>query len=309
LHSVDCRHSFRSDSKKTLRTPASFRRGVALARFDVALFLKAVKSGIDGADRYLTIGSEFDLPPNGDSVGSIVQTQQRQNNNVFKFTEVITDRHYLYNIDKIAFGQNDRKSPRLGDWFKIFSFAQGDSMMRIVLLLSVVLALIVLVPRLLSRSTPPTAGSSAPDFTLPSQDGSPVSLKDYHGKWVVLYFYPRDQTPGCSREAHNFQLDQPKYAERNAVVLGVSLDSVDSHQKFCAKEGLNFKLLADTDHKVTSSYGTLTNLGVVKLAARHTFLIDPSGKIAKAYTRVDPLQHSVEVLAELDQLQKAEARR
>ena len=180
-------------------------------------------------------------------------------------------------------------------------------MLRIVLLLAVALVLIVLVPRLLSRSTSPTQGSNAPDFTLPSQEGSSVSLKDYRGKWVVLYFYPKDQTPGCSREAHNFQVDQPKYAERNAVVLGVSLDSVDSHKKFCAKEGLNFKLLADTNHKVTDAYGSLTNLGLVKFAARHTFLIDSSGKIAKAYTSVDPLKHSGEVLAELDVLQKSEA--
>ena len=180
-------------------------------------------------------------------------------------------------------------------------------MLRIVLLLVVVLMLVVLVPRLLSRSATPSEGSHAPDFTLPSQEGSSVSPKDYRGKWVVLYFYPKDETPGCSREAHNFQVDQPKYADRNAVVLGVSLDSVDSHKKFCAKEGLNFKLLADTDHKVTDSYGSLTNLGLVKFAARHTFLIDPQGKIAKAYTSVDPLKHSGEVLAELDVLQKSEA--
>lgn len=180
-------------------------------------------------------------------------------------------------------------------------------MLRIVLLLVVVVVLIVLVPRLLSHSAAPSEGSNAPDFSLPSQEGSSVSLTDYRGKWVVLYFYPKDQTPGCSREAHNFQVDQPRYADRNAVVLGVSLDSVDSHKKFCAKEGLNFKLLADTDHKVTDSYGSLTNLGVVKFAARHTFLINPSGKIARAYTSVDPLKHSAEVLAELDVLQKSEA--
>jgi peroxiredoxin Q/BCP len=176
-------------------------------------------------------------------------------------------------------------------------------MLRIVLPLAVVLVLVVLVPRLLSRAAPPAEGSLAPEFTLPSQEGS-VSLRDYRGKWVVLYFYPKDQTPGCSREAHNFQVDQPKYAERGAVVLGVSLDSVDSHKKFCAKEGLNFKLLADTDHKVTDSYGSLTNFGLVKFAARHTFLIAPDGKIAKAYTAVDPLKHSGEILAELDSLQK-----
>jgi peroxiredoxin Q/BCP len=179
-------------------------------------------------------------------------------------------------------------------------------MMRIVLLLVGIVVLVVLVPRLLSHSAPPSEGSLAPELTLPSQEGS-VSLRDYRGKWIVLYFYPKDQTPGCSREAHNFQVDQPKYAERNAVVLGVSLDSVDSHKKFCAKEGLNFKLLADTDHRVTDSYGSLTNLGLVKFAARHTFLIDPNGKIAKAYTSVDPLKHSGEVLAELDSLQKTEA--
>jgi peroxiredoxin Q/BCP len=177
--------------------------------------------------------------------------------------------------------------------------------LRIVLLLAVVLVLIVLVPRLLSRSATPAEGSAAPDFTLRSQEGSSVSLKDYRGKWVVLYFYPKDQTPGCSREAHNFQVDQPKFSERNAVVLGVSTDSVDSHKSFYEKEGLNFKLLADTEHEVTASYGSLLNFGVVRVAKRHTFLIDPSGKIAKAYTSVDPLKHSSEVLAELDLLQES----
>jgi len=177
-------------------------------------------------------------------------------------------------------------------------------MLRIVLLVVVIVVLVILVPRLLSHSATPSEGSNAPDFTLPSQEGATVSLKDYRGKWVVLYFYPKDQTPGCTREAHNFQVDQSKYAEHNAVVLGVSVDSVDSHKKFCAKEGLNFKLLADTEHKVTDSYGSLTNLGLVKFAARHTFLIDPNGNIAKVYTSVDPSKHSEEVLEELEQLQK-----
>ena len=102
-------------------------------------------------------------------------------------------------------------------------------------------------------------------------------------------------------------MDQPKYAERNAVVLGVSLDSVDSHKKFCAKEGLNFRLLADSDHKVTESYGSLSNFGVVKFAARNTFLIDPAGKIAKTFLGVNPLTHSAQVLSELDTLQKPAA--
>jgi len=181
-------------------------------------------------------------------------------------------------------------------------------MMRVVLLLLVVLVLVLLVPRLMSRGTAPGVGSSAPDFTLPSQEGSPVSLKDYRGEWVVLYFYPKDQTPGCSREAHNFQVDQQKYSARNAVVLGVSVDGVESHKKFCAKEGLNFKLLADSQHKVSKAYGSLTNLGVVQFASRQTFVIDPEGKVAKAYTSVDPVKHSAEVLAELDELQRPAVR-
>jgi len=179
-------------------------------------------------------------------------------------------------------------------------------MLRIALLVIVVVFLVFLVPRLISssRAPAPAPGSTAPDFTLASQERASVSLKDYRGSWVVLYFYPKDQTAGCTREAHNFQMDQSKYAERRAVILGVSVDSVDSHRKFCAKEGLNFKLLADTDGKVSRAYGSLTNLGVVKFAARHTFLIDPSGKVAKFYTTVDPARHSEEVLAALDQMQK-----
>jgi thioredoxin-dependent peroxiredoxin len=181
-------------------------------------------------------------------------------------------------------------------------------MLRIVLLVVVVGLLVFLVSRSSSRSATPTEGSAAPDFTLLSQDGLPASLQDYRGKWVILYFYPKDQTPGCSREAHNFQVDQSKYAERNAVILGVSVDNVESHKRFCAKDGLNFKLLADTDHKVSDSYGSLTNFVVAKFAARHTFLIDPNGKIAKVYTSVDPSKHSAEVLAKLDKLQRTAAK-
>jgi peroxiredoxin Q/BCP len=179
-------------------------------------------------------------------------------------------------------------------------------MLKIGLLILLVVVIIFLVPRLFSgsRAAAPRPGSAAPDFTLVSQEAASVSLQDYRGKWVVLYFYPKDQTPGCTREAHNFQVDQAKYDQRHSVVLGVSVDSVDSHKKFCAKEGLNFKLLADPDGKVSQAYGSLTNLGVTKFAARHTFLIDPNGQVAKTYISVDPARHSEEVLAELDQLQK-----
>ena len=151
---------------------------------------------------------------------------------------------------------------------------------------------------------PPAVGTAAPEFTLPTQDGSQVSLKDYRGKWVVLYFYPKDMTKGCTIEAHNFQRDQEQYSKKNAVVLGVSVDSADSHKEFCTKEGLNFKLLADTDHKVLTAYGSVMNFGVTELAARNTFLIGPDGKIDKVFTGVSLNKHSEEVLAALDELQK-----
>jgi len=142
-------------------------------------------------------------------------------------------------------------------------------------------------------------GSDAPQFVLKSQDGNPVSLADFRGKWVVLYFYPKDFTSGCTLEAHNFQRDLAEYAKRNAVILGVSVDSTDSHQQFCAKESLTFRLLADTDKKVVDMYGSLNPRG---MASRNTFLIDPSGKIVKVWTGVSPAHHSEEVLAALDSM-------
>jgi peroxiredoxin Q/BCP len=150
----------------------------------------------------------------------------------------------------------------------------------------------------------PATGAAAPDFTLNSQDGAPISLHEFRGKWVVLYFYPKDFTSGCTTEAHNFQRDLAQYQQKDAVILGVSADTTDSHQKFCSKEGLNFKLLSDTDHKVSEEYGSIMNFGVKKLSARHTFLINPAGVIVKEYLDVDPGKHSEEVLAALTELQK-----
>jgi thioredoxin-dependent peroxiredoxin len=178
-------------------------------------------------------------------------------------------------------------------------------MPKVTLIILIAVAIVGLVHLLVNlRRVVPTVGSLAPEFSLLSQQGDLVSLKDSRGDWVVLYFYPKDQTPGCTREAHEFQLDEAKYAERHAVILGVSVDSVGSHRAFCAKEGLDFKLLADTSGRVSKAYGSLTNLGVVKFASRHTFLIDPNGKIVKAYTSVNPARHSTEVLADLDALQR-----
>ncbi len=166
-------------------------------------------------------------------------------------------------------------------------------------------AIALIAPRLMRAAPVPAVGTMAPDFTLNSQEGKPISLSQYRGKWVVLYFYPKDMTSGCTIEAHNFQRDQAKYDAANAVVLGVSVQDVQSHQQFCTKDGLTFKLLADPDHKVTEEYGSLKNYGIAKLAARHTFLIDPQGKIVKEWMDVDPNGHSEEVLAELGSLRRS----
>ncbi len=150
----------------------------------------------------------------------------------------------------------------------------------------------------------PPVGETAPGFTLPSQDGTDVSLKDFRGKYVVLYFYPKDNTKGCTIEAHNFQRDLDKYENENAVIVGVSVDSTDSHKDFCAKQGLTFKLLADTEKKVVEKYGSEREMKGMHMAARNTFLIDPEGKIVKEWTGVDPNTHSEEVLAALSSAEK-----
>jgi peroxiredoxin Q/BCP len=145
----------------------------------------------------------------------------------------------------------------------------------------------------------PEVGQAAPTFTLPSQDGTPISLDQYKGKWVVLYFYPKDMTPGCTIEAHKFQDALPQFEAKNAVILGVSVDTPDSHKQFCAKDGLTFHLLADPDHKVVSAYGSLGGFNGFTIANRNTFLIDPHGKISKVWVKVNPSEAASEVLAAL----------
>jgi len=151
----------------------------------------------------------------------------------------------------------------------------------------------------------PEAGKPAPDFSLTTGDGSQVSLKDFKGKWVVLYFYPKDFTSGCTMEARNFQRDLAKYEGADAIILGVSVDTAQSHKDFCAKEGLNFKLLADPDAKVSTEYGSVMDYKGSKLAARNTFIINPKGEIAKVYSGVKPADHSEQVLKDLAELKKS----
>ncbi|HYE26097.1 MAG TPA: peroxiredoxin [Clostridia bacterium] len=170
-------------------------------------------------------------------------------------------------------------------------------------LLTVVLFCLAL-PRFLAAQGELSAGSPAPEFTLKSQDGTEVSLRDYRGKWVVLYFYPNDFGNRCSIQARNFQRDQAQYRQKNAVVLGINLFDVESHKSFCDKEGLTFKLLADTDGAVSRRYGTLTNLLVTKTVSRMTFLIGPDGKVAAILSDVNAPTHSADVLAALTRLQQ-----
>src|SRR6476620_1030590 len=150
----------------------------------------------------------------------------------------------------------------------------------------------------------PVAGTAAPAFKLTTNEGNQASLSDFKGQWVVLYFYPKDFTSGCTLEAHNFQRDLAKYQAAKAVILGVSIDTAESHKSFCAKEGLNFKLLADIGAKVSEQYGSTMEYNGATYSARNTFIIDPNGKIAKVFLKVNPAVHSEEVLAALAELQK-----
>jgi thioredoxin-dependent peroxiredoxin len=146
----------------------------------------------------------------------------------------------------------------------------------------------------------PAVNQPAPEFTLPTNTGNgQVSLSDYRGKWLVVYFYPKDFTSGCTIEARRFQQDLPKYLAKNAQIIGISADDVDSHAEFCDAEGLKFPLLADTDGKVSKAYGSWMSF----ISARHSFIIDPDGILREIFVKVNPAIHSKEVFARLLELQ------
>ena len=150
---------------------------------------------------------------------------------------------------------------------------------------------------------PPAVGSPAPAFKLQDQTGKSHALSDYKGKWVVLYFYPKDNTPGCTTQACEFRDNIFAYREIGATILGVSVDDVASHKAFSEQHSLPFPILADSDKSVTTAYGTLKEyVGIAKMARRDTFIIDPQGRIAKHYQEVEPEGHSEIVLADLKQL-------
>lgn len=154
----------------------------------------------------------------------------------------------------------------------------------------------------------PVVGDMAPEFRLQDQNGKWHTLADHRGKWVVLYFYPKDQTPGCTKEACSFRDNIFAFDKLGAVVLGVSVDDVDSHEEFAKKHSLPFPLLADSGGEVARRYDVLANYGIIKLARRETFLVGPDGRIARHYSKVDAEKHSAEVLADLKALGAEKAR-
>ncbi len=164
------------------------------------------------------------------------------------------------------------------------------------------LASIFAVAQLAVASGPIEVGQVAPDFELPDQSGQLHSLEDYRNQWVVLYFYPKDETPGCTTEACEFRDDIFDYKKMNTQILGVSLDDIASHQGFAEHYGLPFPILADPKGLVVEAYGVKTRMFGMTVAKRQTFLIDPNGRIVKHYESVDPDVHSAEILADLQEL-------
>jgi peroxiredoxin Q/BCP len=154
----------------------------------------------------------------------------------------------------------------------------------------------------MASAATPSVGEPAPAFKLQDQDGKWHSLADYKGKWVAIYFYPKDDTPGCTTQACSFRDNIFAFNKEGAVILGISVDDVESHKKFAEKHGLPFALLADADKAVAKQYGVLKNFGVAEFARRDTFIVDPEGRIAKHYESVKPDGHSQVVLEDIKAL-------
>jgi peroxiredoxin Q/BCP len=146
-------------------------------------------------------------------------------------------------------------------------------------------------------------GDPAPDFELRDQNGQLHAIEDYRGKWVALYFYPKDGTPGCTTEACEFRDNIFAFRRLNCQILGVSLDDEESHKAFAEEHGLPFPLLADTTGSAADAYGVKTRMLGMTMAKRQTFLIDPDGRVARHYADVDPDKHSAEIIADLEKLQ------
>lgn len=188
--------------------------------------------------------------------------------------------------------------------FTKYSLDKQRNLMKIIAIVSL-LALFLLLFRLISvAGTLPKIGQPAPDFRLADANKQVHQLADYKGKWLVLYFYPKDDTPGCTKEACHFRDDWFALEKLGAKVVGISVDTSDSHAKFISKYKLPFPLLADSDGKVADSYGALTNFGIFKFAKRYTYLIDEKSNIIKIYKSVDVSRHSQEIIEDLQRLSR-----
>ena len=174
--------------------------------------------------------------------------------------------------------------------------------MKWLILVGLVGALVMVFTNMARAGELPKVGQVAPDFSLPDQNGLVNSLKEFSGKWLVLYFYPKDDTPGCTQEACAFRDDLHKLAALGAQVVGISVDDGKSHAEFAKKYHLPFPLLADSNKEVAARYGVLMNLGIFKIAKRYTFLIDPQGHISKVYDKVETSRHSQEIIDDLNKL-------
>jgi peroxiredoxin Q/BCP len=167
-------------------------------------------------------------------------------------------------------------------------------------LLTALLFVILSVP--VFAGEPPMEGSAAPSFKLQDQNGDWHTLEEYRGKWLAIYFYPKDDTPGCTTEACNFRDNIYAFKAIDATVVGISVDDVESHKEFSTKYKLPFTILADSDNVTAKEYGVLRDYKLMKLASRQSFLVDPEGVIAKHYADVDPDTHTAEVLADIKTL-------
>ncbi len=174
--------------------------------------------------------------------------------------------------------------------------------MKWLILFGLIAALVVVVSRMARAGELPRPGEAAPDFDLPDQNGVKHGLKEFAGKWLVLYFYPKDDTPGCTREACAFRDDMHTLTAAGAQVVGISVDDSNSHAAFARKYHLPFTLLADNSGEIAARYGVLLNLGFVRIAKRYTFLVDPQGRVARVYVKVETSKHSQEVIGDLKQL-------
>lgn len=176
--------------------------------------------------------------------------------------------------------------------------------MKFFLMLFLLFAGVALLVRFAQATEVPAVGTSAPNFNLPDQHGKMHKLADYKSSWLVLYFYPKDDTPGCTEEACMFRDDLAQISKMGGKVVGISIDDTRSHAEFAEKYHLPFPLLADKDGSVAKSYGAVTNLLFMKIAKRYTFLVDPEGQVAKVYLSVDTSRHSVEIIRDLSLLVK-----